>query len=530
MMGDERNSRVLLLASGAALATALIDFLLLSNAPSPRARLNIVQAGATVFFVAAGLRSSLPGKCDQTKAKAPFGLWLPLLTGAMVWSFILPSYFIGDDFELLGLAKRPLIPTLWDLTVHGQRGAFLRPIGFASIFLDYRMYGFQPAGYHATNVLIHLACVAGAYFLARELRFGARFASFAALIFAVLPIEAEAVSWIGARFDLLSALFVIWGIFFYIKSRAAGAVRLYVLALVCFLLAVLSKENAFVFPLLALAAEFLVVPRRDWRALGGCFVLAAAVFGYRWIILGGIGGYVDPKGAPMALHAGWKVLEGLFLRCPSLTTFGINWDQPKLAAAVLLFSVTHGTLLAVTIASQGFVRSGRLFWFGLAWMVIPLLPVHPFLLMTPDLRTSRILYLGSLGEAMVVAQLLSGIEARRVRSGAAILLTVLLSAAAIHNMGAWRYCADLERRFLDDVRANPAPPANAEVVFDGLPRQVRGIDFHAAGLPEAMQFIYGRHDVSGVRSDDPMRRAAGSDRPEIHLRWMGAEGKVVVGF
>jgi hypothetical protein len=58
--------------------------------------------------------------------------------------------------------------------------------------------------YHMTNLGFHLTTVAGLFFLRRELRFGARVAGIAAMIFAVLPIDTEAVSWMGARFDLVS--------------------------------------------------------------------------------------------------------------------------------------------------------------------------------------------------------------------------------------------------------------------------------------------------------------------------------------
>jgi hypothetical protein len=276
---------------------ALTALILATAAHTPRAFLNVTQAIAALFFVivATHRAGGSTVAIQESDSKPAAGLWLALLIGAATWAVMIPFYFIRDDFEHLGLAQRPMFSSLWALTTRGQLGAFLRPVGFASIFLDYRLYGFWPAGYHATNLIIHLASVAGVYCLAKELRFGSPIASISSLMFAVLPIEVEAVAWMGARFDLLSACFTIWGAVFYVRYRWEGTKSNYVVALFFFFLAVLSKENAFIFPLLLAAAEFLVLPQRRWAPLVGCFLLAISVFVYRWIVLGGIGGYVSAK-------------------------------------------------------------------------------------------------------------------------------------------------------------------------------------------------------------------------------------------
>jgi hypothetical protein len=501
-----------------------------------------VQAAAVLFFLGVAVRQARarPAQIPDTTAEGTgrLGLWLALLIGAATWAVMVPFYFIGDDFEHLARAKGPMFASLWELTRHGQQGAFLRPVGFASLFLDYRLYSTWPAGYHLTNLIIHLACVGGIYYLARELRFGSQIAFMAALIYAVLPIEAEAVAWMGARFDLLSACFTIWGAVSYLSYRRGGRIGKYVIALVCFLLAVLSKENAFVFPLMLAAAEYLVLPELRWRPLGGCFLLAIAVFLYRWAILGGMGGYVDASGQPLAFHAGFKVLEGLFLRGPALLLFGYNWAQPPPAATIILFSLTSAALLAVAFLSRGasggapgrrFPGSSRRVGFCFAWMVLPLLPAHPFLLITADLRTSRVLYLGAPGLAMLLAQVLAGVPSRRVRRAAGGLLVGLLSAGVLHNLAAWRSASQLEAKFLAEIRRlEPSPPPDAEFVFYNMPTQVRGIDFHVAGLQDAIRMTLGRDDVGARRAlDPPDQENRAPKRPEIHIEWKCAEAPLI---
>jgi hypothetical protein len=517
------------IAVGIALSTAaVVSLLLLTAASTLRARLNVVQAAAVLFFLAVAARYVITKPAATAGAtgdgKRHLGLWLPLAVGGAVWLVMVPFYFIGDDFEHLARAQGPLIASLWDLTIHGQLGAFLRPVGFATLFLDYRLYGLWPPGYHMTNLLIHLACVAGIYCLSSELRLGWQTASLASLIYAVLPIEAEAVAWIGARFDLLAAWFMIWGSVFYLKYRWTGHIGNYAVALFCFCLAVFSKENAFVFPFLVAAIEYLVLPKPGWRPLAGCFLLASALFVHRWLVLGGIGGYSNSNGQPMAFHAGFKVLQGVFLRAPSLLLFGYNWAQPRLATTIVVFSLTVAILLAIVFLSKPAPGGWKGLCFGVAWMLLPLSPAHPFLLITADLRTSRVLYAGAAGLAILLAQLLAGVRPTRIRWGAAGLLICLLSAGALHNLGAWRSASGLEEKFLAEVkRAEPSPPRNAEFVFYNMPTQVLGIDFHLAGLGDALRIAFGRADLDARRAGDAPGQPHEPKRPEIHMLWRGTE-------
>jgi hypothetical protein len=164
---------------------ALVAVLLVTAATTLRARLNVVQAAAALFFLVVAVRHARARSAEvpdrPRESKCPLGLWLSLLIGAATWAVMVPFYFIGDDFEHLAGAKGPMFAGLWELTIRGQQGAFLRPVGFASIFLDYRFYGTWPAGYHLTNLIIHLACVGGVYYLSSELRVANRFHGFADL-------------------------------------------------------------------------------------------------------------------------------------------------------------------------------------------------------------------------------------------------------------------------------------------------------------------------------------------------------------
>ena len=460
------------------------------------------------------------------------GVWLPLLVGAAVWARMVSLYFIGDDFEHLAWSRAPFFESVWDLARHGRK-TFLRPFASATIFLEYRLWGTWPNGYHITNLGIHLVGVAGLFYLCRRLRFGLRAAAIASLIYAVLPIEVEAVAWMGARFDLLSACLSIWTAFFYVYFRQTAKPVAYVAALLCFFFALLSKENSYVFPFILLVAEYLIMPRRILKAPAGFFVLAGGLFLYRWFILGGIGGYSDRSGRRIALHFDFKILQGLFIRDPALLLFGYNWSEPRLATTILIIAVTSAALLLLLFFYRPAAASWKTTAFCLAWIVFPLLPIHPLLLINPDLSNSRILYFSSAGIAMLIGHLLArsganhvhGREDARMRWIAAVLLVCAYSLGTVHNIGAWRWTTERQKRFLSELqRIESSPQPNAKYKFENLPTAIRGVYFMEtdASLRDAIRVKLGRYDIEASRESVPL------DGPFIRIQWTGKEDPLII--
>jgi len=72
-------------------------------------------------------------------------------------------------------------------------------------------------------------------------------AVFIALLFAVHPLNTEAVSWVSARKELLSAFFLLGSLIAYIKANRNK--KKYVLSIILFVLAMMSKITAIVLPL-----------------------------------------------------------------------------------------------------------------------------------------------------------------------------------------------------------------------------------------------------------------------------------------
>ena len=146
----------------------------------------------------------------------------------------------------------------------------------------------------------------------------------------------------------------------------------------------LSKENAYILPLLLIALEFLVMPIRKMKLVSPFLLLATLVFVYRWIVLGGIGGYANPSGLPATFDIGLQTFEGLLGRAPAQMLLGYNWLQPPLFEPIVLVSLTGAILLALVLGTSSRHLAKGLIWFGLTWIVLSNLPAHPLILVGAD--------------------------------------------------------------------------------------------------------------------------------------------------
>jgi protein O-mannosyl-transferase len=179
----------------------------------------------------------------------------PALTGEFLW----------DDDVLLTrnafVQKLAGLNYIWSSTAQID---FL-PLTATSFWLEWRLWGPNPTGYHVTNVLLHaLACV----LLWRVLlRLTIPAAWMAAMIFAVHPLCVASVAWIAERKNTLCIVFFLLSLLWYLRSdsdrptphsplRTAHSPgpqqRWYWLSLLAFALAMLSKQAVAAMPVVLL--------------------------------------------------------------------------------------------------------------------------------------------------------------------------------------------------------------------------------------------------------------------------------------
>lgn len=139
--------------------------------------------------------------------------------------------------------------TVRDIFLPGGSGSYYRPVTILSFLVDKYLWGIEASFMHLENVLLHLLSALLVFAVARKaaLLQGIRSVLLpfcTALLFAVHPINTEAVNWVSGRTDLLAAPFLLLSLFFAIGESAPPVV---ILSALCLLVACLAKETAVFF-------------------------------------------------------------------------------------------------------------------------------------------------------------------------------------------------------------------------------------------------------------------------------------------
>ena len=129
------------------------------------------------------------------------------------------------------------------------------PITMLNYAIDWQLFGKSALGYHAENILWHLVNTVLVYFIAKELKLKQIQALLVSSVFAFHPVQLETVAWVAERKTLLYSFFFLLAIFNYLKYKQQSQIKHLVWVYACFILSLLSKPAAVVFPMLLIALD-----------------------------------------------------------------------------------------------------------------------------------------------------------------------------------------------------------------------------------------------------------------------------------
>ena len=173
-------------------------------------------------------------------------------------------------------------------------GKLYRPVACLSIALNYYFGGTGVYGYHLVNLVIHLLSSIFLFVFVYqtlnlpvlEARYGPNsyfIALLSAVLWAINPVQTQAVTYVVQRMTSMAGLFCIMSMYFYLKGRSSAPKFLsgahYFFSVVCGILAIGSKENAVMLPMVILLYDlFLVqgVTRKNLKRYS--FFLLIAIF------------------------------------------------------------------------------------------------------------------------------------------------------------------------------------------------------------------------------------------------------------
>jgi tetratricopeptide (TPR) repeat protein len=221
------------------------------------------RAGKKGSSTASNLSPS-PGR--RTFERQTLVLCLALVAAVLVsYSSVVRNQFLDYDDDRY-ITENPNVKAgttwatvAWAFTTYDESN--WHPLTWLSHALDCDLFGLNPVGHHAVNVLLHAASAVLLFLLLQQAT-GFRWRSLmVAALFALHPINVESVAWAAERKNVLSMLFFLLALLAYgWYARKPGFGR-YSAVFVAFVLALLSKPQVITFPFLLLLWDYWPLER-----------------------------------------------------------------------------------------------------------------------------------------------------------------------------------------------------------------------------------------------------------------------------
>ena len=390
----------------------------------------------------------------RTLADKSLPAWLFLLC-LLVFARGLMGDFVMDDWPVVKenskITDSKYIPDyftsgVWANTdLSEQTGAgghsLYRPLFLLTLNISHQLWGDSAIGYHALNLTLHAINTVLVYFLIIGFWSSAsrKTAGMAAAIFAVHPVHVESVAWIAGITDPLVSLFLLSGFLLHRRTKQLGqqAGLLPVIgAPLCYVLALLSKETAILFPLLLITFDALfyraslktpaVMLRYALYAILAViyFILRNNALSSDAVAGSGLWAHLDFSNWPVLLEFSAHYLQLLFFPTP----LEYYYSAPDTGVLTIIIGgiLIIGALIYLPLALK---RDNKLYILALAWATFFLLPALPIALFSEPVFATRVLYLPSVGFALFMAWLVhhtQGLSNWQAMSAKAILSIMLL--------------------------------------------------------------------------------------------------------
>jgi hypothetical protein len=431
------------------------------------------------------MAASISRESTATSPEDPSHRQVAILLGLCAVSYLPAwlSFFVKDDIALITSAHLDLIPALF----HSWPGGFFRPTSELIFAIQYRLFGLHPLPYHLLSFLAHSTVVLLVYSLLRLLPHYRAPALWAAVLFALHPLNTETVSWISGQLSLYAVLSILATLYL---LRTSGPL---ITLLPVFVLGLGAYENfLLVIPLGILLYCSQDRPRIPLRPLAlfamGCCALIYLY--WRFAVLGLSGGNYQ---ASLSLKSAIvNLVYYLYLLMGGSVIGGrIIHYRPTEIGEHIFAVFTPFFLLNATIILLYLCYLRREAWrspvrlaLPLLWIAVALLPV----LILPE-RPRRLCYLAIPGFSVAMAQIAYYLQ-KKIRPGSfvakagiAVYLLVIVSTVHLRNRD-WHTAGALERGIpeavSDDCRTLvfDAPNLLGDALFFNSNSTARWIGLH----------------------------------------------------
>lgn len=186
-------------------------------------------------------------------------LFLVLVTFVAFWQ-VRNNEFVNLDDNLY-VTDNPHVQE--GLTLRGIFWAFTtmhaghwHPMTWLSHLFVYDLFGLNPSGHHMANLLFHVANTLLLFLLFQRMTASPWRSGLMAALFALHPLHVESVAWVAERKDVLCAFFWMLTMWAYVSYVKKPKLHRYLLVVLYFILALMSKPMAVTLPFALLLLDY----------------------------------------------------------------------------------------------------------------------------------------------------------------------------------------------------------------------------------------------------------------------------------
>ena len=369
----------------------------------------------------------------ETKVGTPVMIkWLPWLLGLvafMLYANTLGHQYALDDASVItdnflvkkGLSAWPeIFTTHYRFGYWNSTGTLYRPISLAVFALIWQVSPDNPFLFHLVNVLFFAATIVVLFKTLRAFwpELHAYIIGAVTVLFLTHPVHVEVVANIKSLDEILSFLFSLLSLRFYLKYLQHQKNNCLITAIGLFALALFSKENAItflaVFPLVG-----YYYSKRNWLKSSFLFIVPAVVFlGCRWMVLktqsleavSPLDNLLVATEGPVAWYATAVLLIGKYLWTLLIplelgSDFGYN-QIPATGFGNIKVLLSLVSILVLTGLGIWGLRKKNKAAFGILFFMISFSIYSNLVIKIGSSYGERFLYVGSLGYAITLVMAL----------------------------------------------------------------------------------------------------------------------------
>jgi tetratricopeptide (TPR) repeat protein len=309
------------------------------------------------------------------------------------------------------------------------------PLTILSLAFNYAASELKPFSYTFTNLILHLFNTFLVFFFIYRLTDKKVIpAIVVSLFFGIHPMHVESVAWISERKDLLYTFFLLGALIAYLKYNAKPGLLPYLTVTLLFLLSLLSKPSAIIFPALLILIDFYQSKPFTIRK----YIVEKIPFGL--LALAMVFVTLQLQSVQNIEEARFSSFEGLLFGfygfiiyiIKLFVPYGLSAFHPypeNTSLSGLFYLAPVFSLIILYLAYH--FRKNRTLLFGLGFFFVAVLPNLKFLPYGNSLMAERYTYVSYIGLLFIIGIFIHNILYKKIptKAGKPLAVLIILLAA-----------------------------------------------------------------------------------------------------